>query len=421
MKRFILLMILTIPFALAEDLSDYPYLFIEDDQFDGLLVVGETAPAIHTIAITNIALGLQRASLSERMVCPDETFVPEDCEVSSVINPIPNTVHKFDTEISDPTAYNIISVGGPCVNSVSAALLGNPIDCYEGFDADKGYLILLENGNSYQLIVHAPLDSDINDLSRILQNFEDYDLDDMYMEFNMLSLPEPIPEPQPEPIPDGATIWMVVDEQITTANGDLKLLDVVNHEQTCGIQFSGSAAWIDVGDCMTLHGTEFCVLDANEVYLKNYESYICKLTFESEIIEEEPEEEEEEPVEEEPEEEEEEPVEEEPEDEEPVVCEEDDDCNDGNVDTADRCMYNKCHYLERTCGLSDDACPSNCQYPADKDCNECISNSDCDDSDPTTIDSCDGSPTRCWNSIITYCVSGDFYCPNSCVYPDDED
>jgi hypothetical protein len=104
-----------------------------------------------------------------------------DCVISTTLNPIPSTVNKFDTEISNPGAQNLISVGGPCANSVSSALLGNPEVCYEGFEEGKALLKLVESGNNVALVVAGGTGRDTQLASRILQEYEDYSLSGMEM------------------------------------------------------------------------------------------------------------------------------------------------------------------------------------------------------------------------------------------------
>jgi len=100
----------------------------------------------------------------------------EGCTLSEKVNPIPATANKFDTEISSPGAQNLISVGGPCANSVSSALLGNPEVCWEGFEAGKAMLKLVESGVNVALIIAGGEGPDTQLASRILQEFENYDL-----------------------------------------------------------------------------------------------------------------------------------------------------------------------------------------------------------------------------------------------------
>ncbi len=61
---------------------------------------------------------------------------------------------KLDSEVADAKAQNLVVVGGPCVNTVAAQLLGNPADCTEGFTPGKARVKLFEqaNGNVAMLV-----------------------------------------------------------------------------------------------------------------------------------------------------------------------------------------------------------------------------------------------------------------------------
>ena len=61
---------------------------------------------------------------------------------------------KLDSEVADVKAQNLVVVGGPCVNTAAAELLGNPSDCTEGFSPGKARVKLFEhaNGNVAMLV-----------------------------------------------------------------------------------------------------------------------------------------------------------------------------------------------------------------------------------------------------------------------------
>ncbi|MEK6853569.1 MAG: hypothetical protein AABX64_02700 [Nanoarchaeota archaeon] len=61
---------------------------------------------------------------------------------------------KLDSEVADVKAQNLVVVGGPCVNTAAAELLGNPTDCAEGFTPGKARVKLFEhaNGNVAMLV-----------------------------------------------------------------------------------------------------------------------------------------------------------------------------------------------------------------------------------------------------------------------------
>jgi hypothetical protein len=61
---------------------------------------------------------------------------------------------KLDSEVASVSAQNLIVVGGPCVNTVAAELMGNPTDCAAGFTPGKARVKLFEhtNGNTAMLV-----------------------------------------------------------------------------------------------------------------------------------------------------------------------------------------------------------------------------------------------------------------------------
>ena len=129
MKRLLLLSILCTfvlaGFAYAElDLSDYPSSFIIGSTFNGILVIGDTAPAESVISVSDISTSLQ---FSEVKIKDDGT-----------INRITVGPTKLASEVLDYKAQNIISVGSPCENTITAKIMGNPADCHEGFEVGEG-------------------------------------------------------------------------------------------------------------------------------------------------------------------------------------------------------------------------------------------------------------------------------------------
>ena len=54
---------------------------------------------------------------------------------------------KLDSEVASVSAQNLVVVGGPCVNTVAAELLGNPSVCTEGFTPGKARVKLFEHAN----------------------------------------------------------------------------------------------------------------------------------------------------------------------------------------------------------------------------------------------------------------------------------
>jgi hypothetical protein len=66
------------------------------------------------------------------------------------VNPIPSTVIALDREVSDPTADNLIVVGGPAVNSLARSVFGLvPAD----FTPNEAMVKLVDNGNNVAMLV----------------------------------------------------------------------------------------------------------------------------------------------------------------------------------------------------------------------------------------------------------------------------
>ncbi|MFC1801001.1 hypothetical protein ACFLZB_00870 [Nanoarchaeota archaeon] len=65
----------------------------------------------------------------------------------------------LDDEVTDYTAQNLIVVGGPCVNTIAAELMGNPTDCTEGFTPGEAMIKVFETG-TYEAILVAGYSGD---------------------------------------------------------------------------------------------------------------------------------------------------------------------------------------------------------------------------------------------------------------------
>jgi len=108
-----------------------------------------------------------------------------------------------------------------------------------------------------------------------------------------------------------------------------------------------------------------------------------------------------------------------------LECSANSECDDDNPCTTDSCTDGKCIYSPiKSCTSGDGCCPFGCSYNNDKDCPEadqCSTNTDCNDNNPCTFDSCAGSPKVCIHSTIISCSDNDDCCPSGCSYVDDND
>jgi hypothetical protein len=83
---------------------------------------------------------------------------------------------------------NMIVVGGPCVNTMAAQLLGNPADCAEGFEAGHAMIKLFDTGANTALLVAGYDAQDTVGASRVVAEYADYDLSGMEVDVAVESL-----------------------------------------------------------------------------------------------------------------------------------------------------------------------------------------------------------------------------------------
>jgi len=82
----------------------------------------------------------------------------------------------LDSEVPDWTAQNVIVVGGPCVNTVAAELMGSPADCAADFEEGKAKIKLFEDENVALLVAGYSAD-DTRRACTVLKNYKDYAAD----------------------------------------------------------------------------------------------------------------------------------------------------------------------------------------------------------------------------------------------------
>ena len=132
------------------DLTNYPKPFVSKDILNSIIIVGENAKTGDMIGAINIATNLGP--------------------------PFESGVIVLDTEIDNIKEQNVIIVGGPCVNTVAAEVMGYPAKCDQGFDPGKAKIKLFNTGSNVALLVAGYAVDDTVMACRLLANYEDYDL-----------------------------------------------------------------------------------------------------------------------------------------------------------------------------------------------------------------------------------------------------
>ncbi|MFW6046567.1 MAG: S-layer protein [Candidatus Woesearchaeota archaeon] len=94
--------------------------------------------------------------------------------MTETVNKIGSGMAYLDSEV-DVEGKNIISVGGPAANEVSAELLGD-YEGPEGFGEGQAFVKLVENGDNVAMVVAGYSAQDTRHASSVLADYEDYDL-----------------------------------------------------------------------------------------------------------------------------------------------------------------------------------------------------------------------------------------------------
>ncbi len=91
------------------------------------------------------------------------------------VQQIPVGSAKLDKDVADWAAQNLIVVGGPCANTVAAALMGNPADCGAGFKEGEGIIKLYKADTGKVSLLAAGYSAlDTRRVTRVLANYKEY-------------------------------------------------------------------------------------------------------------------------------------------------------------------------------------------------------------------------------------------------------
>ena len=136
--KWIVFLILLVPLTTAATLQDFPDFF--DNEVH--IVVGDMAKSSDSIAAVEIATSLQ-----------DKGY---------------ETVATLASDIEDPKKYNLVSIGGACVNSVTARLYNFPQPCYDHVPVN-GALIQVFSSNTTQVVAAGMEALDTRRAARVLR------------------------------------------------------------------------------------------------------------------------------------------------------------------------------------------------------------------------------------------------------------
>ena len=148
---FVFLLSLNIVFA--ADLSDFPKIFVKDGNLNAVVVVGNKASSSDAIAQSNLIVFF-----------------------GQYLNAEIKGAAKLSNDVSDLN-QNIISIGNPCVNPVTAQIMGNPQPCDKDFPTGKAHIKLYEKSGFYYLVVAGYSDKGTINAVDALTNYQDHQFD----------------------------------------------------------------------------------------------------------------------------------------------------------------------------------------------------------------------------------------------------
>lgn len=154
MKKIILIFLvflLNLTIVYAADLSDYPDFFVKDNKFDGIFIVGDSAPADDIIAVSDIIGSFSQMKISTGYI-------------------------KISSEVPYIYKQNVVVVGNACTNKAASILLDNPSSCFPGLESNQGIIRMSNKEGYYQLLVGGALPLGTRNAAEVLKNYKEFNL-----------------------------------------------------------------------------------------------------------------------------------------------------------------------------------------------------------------------------------------------------
>lgn len=168
MATFVLL-----PITLSYDLSDFPKSFIENEKFNAVGTIGAKSASSDVITITDLFTTLAK----NHNIRPYKSL---GCPEGTVCINLPRANYDLilDEDLID-LSQNIISVGGPCANNITAQIMDLPTtwhECAFGFQEGIGRIKLYNKWNKTQIIIAGYTAEDTKKATKVLENYNNFNL-----------------------------------------------------------------------------------------------------------------------------------------------------------------------------------------------------------------------------------------------------
>ncbi len=136
MKKIIIPVLFLILTTIVYAAGDFPGVFIADGKFNGIIVVGNNGSASDVIA---------QSDLVQYFIGYTGTTLKGSAKLSG--------------EVTD-LSQNIISIGNPCMNSVSSEILNQPQPCDKNINPNKPLVMLFRKNGFYQMAIAGYTDKE---------------------------------------------------------------------------------------------------------------------------------------------------------------------------------------------------------------------------------------------------------------------
>jgi len=288
----------------AADLANYPAPFVKDGKFDAFIVVGDKAAAEDVVGAVDIGASLQFEMKKETMVSSgtDSVLVSDGVKIkgtgSEVLNYGETLGDVRDTALDAEDLPVLLADGryveseGPTDNdeTYTQELLlkkGNGKALFDQDDTDANrdandYLEIYDTGYMYlySLQFDEDVEYDVTDANNDLEGTQ------IEIQGNLYTITD-IKLDGADLLDDmtlmaGDTLlWLmqdqIVEKTVAGVRHEIKVVDVTDSEDSCGVSVDGNIAWIDVRSDKTINGVNIGVLDAKAVHAQLQDVDICEL------------------------------------------------------------------------------------------------------------------------------------------------
>ncbi len=292
----------TIMGAIAADLADYPAPFVTSDgKFDGLIVVGKDAKAEDVVGATDLASSLQFSMKKETNVeiaSGSSVTISKGTKIARTGETFNfyKDMEDIDDKLDDSDLPDILADGrykeskGDTSNDVTfqqtitwedgtGTVTFEPDDTQDT-EPTAPYLKLNQGDQFYTY--ELKFDDPVEFTNEDSLDFEGSKIEIQGKPYTIVGAKFDADTLDELKLYAGDTVlWLTQDQTVEkTVSGtkhQIKVVDVTEAEDSCGVMVDGDMAWIDKNGEETINGVDIAVLDAKAVHAQLQDVDICEL------------------------------------------------------------------------------------------------------------------------------------------------